>query len=128
MDPYEHIRELLPEGSTLDVLASFGVLVTDPNVDSVFNYPAPGLMRITGLGRLKNQLRKSYDLAVYLNTFQNGMSFDNVVRIARHSGAKVYEYQAGKQFREIKPEGYATTKLYSKKEGSATLQAVQVVA
>jgi hypothetical protein len=37
----------------------------------------------------------------------------------------VYEYQAGKQFREIKPEGYATTKLYSKKEGSATVQSVQ---
>src|SRR5262249_181357 len=73
MDPYEHLRELLPEGSTLDVLASFGIVVTDPNVDSVFHYPNPGLMRITGLGRLKNQLRKSYDLAIYLNTFQNGM-------------------------------------------------------
>jgi hypothetical protein len=32
----------------------------------------------------------------------------------RHSGAK-----------EIKPEGYATTKLYLKKEGSATVQTVQ---
>jgi len=125
MDPYEHIRELLPEGSTLDVLASTGVLVTDPNVDSVFHYPAHGLMRISGLGRLKTQLKKSYDLAIYLNTFQNGMSFDNIVRIARHSGAKVYEYQAGRQFREVKPEGYATTKLYSKKEGSATVQTVQ---
>jgi hypothetical protein len=104
------------------------VLVTDPNVDSVFHYPTHGLMRISGLGRLKTQLKKSYDLAIYLNTFQNGMSFDNIVRIARHSGAKVYEYQAGRQFREIKPEGYATTKLYSKKEGSATVQAVQAEA
>jgi pyruvate-formate lyase-activating enzyme len=123
MDPYEHLRELLPESATLDVLASTGVLVTDPAVDSVFHYPTFGLMRVSGLGRLKSQLKKSYDLAIYLNTFQNGMSFDNVVRIARHSGAKVYEYQAGKQFREIKPEGYVNTKLYSKKEGSATVQA-----
>jgi len=123
MDPYEHLRELLPEAATLDVLASTGVLVTDPAVDSVFHYPTFGLMRVSGLGRLKSQLKKSYDLAIYLNTFQNGMSFDNVVRIARHCGAKVYEYQAGKQFREIKPEGYVATKLYSKKEGSATVQA-----
>jgi hypothetical protein len=71
-------------------------------------------------------LKRSYDLAIYLNTFQNGMSFDNVVRIARHSAAKVYEYQAGRQLREIKPEGYETTKLYSKTEGSASLQGVQV--
>ena len=119
MDPYEHVRSLLPEDSTLDVFAPAGVLVTDPNVDSVFHYPAPGLMRMSGLGRLKSQFKKSYDLAIYLNTFQNGMSFENIVRIARHSGRKVYEYQAGKQLREIKPEGYATTKLYSKKEGSA---------
>ena len=66
--------------------------------------------------------------ATLATTFQNGMSFDNVVRITRHNGAKVYEYQAGKHFREIKPEGDATTRLYSKKEGSATVQAVQVVA
>ena len=98
--------------------------MTDPNVDTVFHYPAHGLMRISGLCRLKSQLKKSYDLAIYLNAFQNVMSFDNIVRIARHSGAKMYEYQAGKQFREFKPEGYATTKLNSKKEGSATVQAV----
>jgi hypothetical protein len=109
----------------MNVLASTGVLVTDPNVDSVFHYPAHGLMRISGLGRLKAQLKKSYDLAIYLNTFQSGMSLDNIVRIARHSGAKVYEYQAGKPFREIKPGGSATTKLYSKKDSSATVQAIQ---
>ena len=122
MDPWQHVRELLPEGSTLDVLASSGVFVADSSVDSVFHYPAPGLMQLNGLGRLRNPLKKSYDLAIYLNTFQNGMSFDNIVRIARHCAGKVYEYQAGRQLREIKPAGYGNTKLYSKKEGSAAVQ------
>ena len=48
------------------------------------------------------------------------MSFDNIVKIARHSGTKVYEYQSGGHMREVKSEGYKTTELYSKTKGSAT--------
>jgi hypothetical protein len=92
-------------------------------VDAVYQYPTPGLMRVRGLGRLSRTLKKAYDVVFYLNTFQSGMSFDNIVNIARHCGKRVYEYQAGKQLREIKPAGYLTTKIYSKSEGSANVRA-----
>ena len=120
MDPYEHVKSLLPEGSTLDVLVSTGVRVDDSAVDKIIEYPTPGLMSLKGLGRLRKPLRATYDLVLYLNTFQNGMSFDNIVKIARHSGTKVYEYQSGGHMREVKSEGYKTTELYSKTKGSAT--------
>ena len=120
MDPYEHVRSLLPERSVLDVLVSTGVRVEDSAVDKTIEYPAPGLMSLGGLGRLRKPLRGSYDLAIYLNTFQNGMSFDNIVKIARHSGTKVYEYQAGGHMREVKSAGYRTTEIYSRTKASAT--------
>lgn len=121
MDPYSHVRSLLPEGSVMDVLASTGVRIEDRAVDGVIEYPTPGLMSVQGLGRLRNSLRRRYDLVLYLNAFQSGMSFDNIVKIARHCGTKVYEYQAGQQMREVKADGYRTTELYSKKAASATI-------
>lgn len=123
MDPYEHVRSLLPEDATLDALVASNYQVSDPNVNAVHQYPSPGLMRVRGLGRLAKTLKKAYDVVFYLNTFQSGMSFDNIVTVARHCGKRVYEYQAGKQLREIKPDGYSTTKIYSKTEGSANVRA-----
>ncbi len=78
-------------------------------------------MSVRGLDRLRKPLGDAYDLAIYLNTFQNGMSFDNIVKIARHSGTKVYEYQAGRHMREVKSEGYQTREIYSKTAASATI-------
>ena len=121
MDPYAHVRSLLPDGAALDVLASNGLHIDDPNVDHAFQYPDRGLMRVSRMGTLGKRLRKAYDLVFYLNTFQNGMSFENVIRIAKHCGTKVYEYQAGQHLREIKPEGYQTAEIYSKKKASATI-------
>ncbi len=121
MDPYEHVRSLLPDGAILDALVPNALQITDPNLDRVFQYPVPGLMRVSRLGPLRKQLKKAYDLVIYLNTFQNGMSFDNVVRIGRHCGSKVFEYQAGEFIREVKPEGYKTTELYSKTPRSAVV-------
>jgi len=126
MDPYEHVRSLLPEGATLDALVPSGYQLENGNLNNIFQYPTPGLMKVRGLGRLTGKLRKAYDVAIYLNTFQSGMSFDNIVSIARHAGKKVYEYQAGRQLREIKPAGYTTTKIYSKKEGSAMARVAPV--
>ncbi len=123
MDPYEHVRSLLPEGSVLDALVSNGMQVQHPCLDRVFQYPSSGLMRVTRLGPLRKHLKKAYDLVIYLNTFQNGMSFDNVVRIARYCGARVYEYQAGEHMREGKPVGFKSAKLYSRREGSAKVMA-----
>ena len=87
----------------------------------LFEYPTPGLMGVKGLGRLRKKLRQKYDLVLYLNSFQNGISFDNIVKIARHCGTRVYEYQTGQYLREVKPRGYRTTELYSKKAVSATI-------
>jgi hypothetical protein len=123
MDPYEHVRSLLPEDATLDALTSFGIHVTDSHLHTVYQYPSPGLMQVRGLGRLSAKLKKAYDIVLYLNTFQSGMSFANIVAIARHCGKRVYEYQAGAHLREIKPDGYATTKLYSRTQGSANVRA-----
>lgn len=124
MDPYGHLRSLLPRGAVLDVLVSSGVRVQDPAVDRVIEYREKGLMR---LGRFRSDypsMEKAYDIVIYLNTFQNPMSFDNVVGIARFSGSRVYEYQAGTHMREVKPEGYRVTGLYSRTPGSATAQVV----
>ena len=121
MDPYSHVRSLLPTGSVLDVLVSSGVRIDDPAVDGLFEYPTPGLMGVKGLGRLRKKLRQKYDLVLYLNSFQNGISFDNIVKIARHCGTRVYEYQTGQYLREVKPRGYRTIELYSKKAVSATI-------
>lgn len=107
----------------LDALVSNGMQVQHPCLDRVFQYPSSGLMRVTRLGPLRKHLKKAYDLVIYLNTFQNGMSFDNVVRIARYCGARVYEYQAGEHMREVKPVGFKSTKLYSRREGSAKVMA-----
>lgn len=119
MDPYAHVRSLFPDDAILDVLAPKGVHVKDNGVDRVFHYPKAGLMNVSGLGGLRKKLKKVYDVVLYLNTFQNGMSFDNVVRIARHCGSRVYEYQAGKHMREVKPQGFKTTEIYSRKATSA---------
>ncbi len=121
MEPYDHVRGLLPDDTILEVLVSSGTRVNAASVDRVIEYPKPGLMQLAGLGRLRKQLRGAYDLVIYLNTFQNGMSFENVVKIARHAGGKVYEYQAGEHMREVKPAGYRVTELYSKSKGSATV-------
>lgn len=121
MDPYEHVRSLLPKGAILDALVPNAMQITDPNLDRVFQYPGSGLMRLSKLGSLHKKLKKAYDLVIYLNTFQNGMSFDNVVRIARHCGTKVYEYQAGDFMKEVKPVGYKTTEIYSKTKESAVV-------
>ncbi|HLQ76119.1 MAG TPA: radical SAM protein, partial [Terriglobia bacterium] len=118
LDPYDPIRSLLPEDATLDALVQCGFPATDPALSEVFQYPTPGLMHMRGLGRLASRLKKKYDVVFYLNTFQSGMSFDNVVRIARHCGKRVYEYQSGAQLREIKPAGYENTKLYSKDDAA----------
>ncbi len=123
MDPYAHVRSLLPADATLDALVPAGFNVDDSNLGAVYSYPSPGLMRVRGLGRLAKTLKKAYDVVFYLNTFQSGMSFDNVVAVARHCGKRVFEYQAGTQLREIKPDGYSTTKIYSKTQGSATVRA-----
>ncbi len=127
MDPYNHVRSLFPADAKLDALVPAAFQVSNPGVREVFQYPSPGLMRVRGLGRLAKQLKKAYDVVLYLNTFQSGMSFDNIVAIARHCGKRVYEYQAGKQLREIKSDGYSTTKIYSKSEGSATVRAAEAV-
>ena len=42
MDPYEHVRSLLPEGSVLDVLVSSGVRIEDSAVDHVIEFPNQG--------------------------------------------------------------------------------------
>jgi hypothetical protein len=115
------VRSLFPDDAILDVLAPHGVHVRSEQVMTVFNYPKPGLMSTHGLGTLRKRLRKAYDVVIYLNTFQNGMSFDNVIRLARHVGTRVYEYQAGRHMREIKPEGFETTKIYSRRESSAVV-------
>jgi anaerobic magnesium-protoporphyrin IX monomethyl ester cyclase len=123
MDPYDDVRALLPNDASLDALVPCGYQVIDANLNRVHQYPSPGLMHVRGLGRLNKTLKKAYDVVFYLNTFQSGMSFDNIVAIARHCGKRVYEYQAGKQLREIKPDGYSTTKIYSRSEGSANVRA-----
>ncbi|MBI4472373.1 MAG: radical SAM protein [Acidobacteria bacterium] len=123
MDPYEHVRSLLPACAKLDALVPYGYQVSDPNLNAVLNYPSPGLMHVKGLRRLVKTLQKAYDAVLYLNTFQSGMSFDNVVAIARHCGTRIFEYQAGEQLREIMPE---VTKIYSKSEGSASVRAAAV--
>jgi radical SAM superfamily enzyme YgiQ (UPF0313 family) len=124
MDPYERVRSLLPEDATLDALVQCGYPVTNPVLNTVFQYPSPGLMHVRGLGRLANLLKKKYDVVFYLNTFQSGMSFENILKIARHCGKRVYEYQQGEQLREIKPAGYGATNVYSKSNGSASIRAM----
>jgi hypothetical protein len=123
MDPYSHVRALLPEGAVMDVLVSAGVRIEDPSVDRIIEYPTPGLMSLQGLGRLRKTMQQKYDLVIYLNAFQSGMSFDNIVKLARHCGAKIYEYQVGQYMREVKADGYRTTEIYSKKVASATITA-----
>ena len=39
MDPYEHVRSLLPEDATLDALVPCGFQVSDPNLTDVHQYP-----------------------------------------------------------------------------------------
>ncbi len=124
MDPYDHLRSLLPPGAVLDVLVSSGVRVQDPALDRVIEYPEKGLMRPDRFRSEFPSMEKAYDVVIYLNTFQNPMSFDNVVAIARFTGARVYEYQAGTHMREVKPEGYRVTDLYSRSAGSATARVV----
>lgn len=115
MDPYSHIRSLLPKNSVLDVLVSYGVRVENPDVDRTFEYPRPGLMKFSGFSReLKQRPGKAYDIAIYVNTLQTGLSFDNIVTIARGCAKRVYEYQAGQQLREIKPDLKSTAKIYSR--------------
>jgi hypothetical protein len=123
MDPYEHVKSLLPEDATLDALVQCGYQMNDSNLKQVFSYPSQGLMHVRGLGRLGKSLKKRYDVVFYLNTFQSGMSFANIAALARYCGARVYEYQGGTQLREVKPEGYSITKLYAKSEGSASVRA-----
>lgn len=125
MDPYAEVRALLPRDARLDVLVSAGVQIADAHVDQVFQYPTPGLMKRHGLGYLGTKLKDAYDVVLYINTFQNGMSFDNIVSIARYCGKRVYEYQAGDTLREVKPAGYEVTRLYSKTEGSAAVRAAR---
>jgi anaerobic magnesium-protoporphyrin IX monomethyl ester cyclase len=127
MDPYEQVRSLLPGNATLDALVQHGYPVTSALLNTVYQYPTPGLMHLRGMGRLAGRLKKQYDVVFYLNTFQSGMSFENIVRIARHCGKRVYEYQDGKQLREIKSDGYSTTELYSKTNGSASVRAVAAI-
>lgn len=115
MDPYSHIRSLLPENSVQDVLVSRGVRVDNPDVNRTFEYSRPGLMRFNGFSReLKQQLVRAYDIVIYVNTLQTGLSFDNIVTIARNCGKRIYEYQAGQQLREVKADGYSTAKIYSR--------------
>lgn len=122
MDPWEHVRSLLPADAKLDALVAYGYRMSDPNLNEVYQYPSPGLMHVRGLRQLEKKLKQAYDVVFYLNTFQSGMSFDNVITVARHCGKRVYEYQADQQLREIKADGYSTTKIYSKTEGSANVR------
>ncbi len=122
MDPYDHVKSLLPPDARLDVLVSCGMQAMGSAITQTFQYPTPGLMNVRGLGRLKKPLEKAYDLVLYLNTFQNGMSFDNIVGIARHCGGRVYEYQAGEALREVKPAGFEVTRLYSRSAGAAAVR------
>jgi anaerobic magnesium-protoporphyrin IX monomethyl ester cyclase len=104
MDPYDHIRSLLPENSVIDVLVSKGIQMHNPHVRKVYEFPNPGLMRFSSLATsTKKKIFKSYDLVIYINTLQTGLSFENIVGIANNCADKVYEYQAGKQFRRITP-------------------------
>jgi anaerobic magnesium-protoporphyrin IX monomethyl ester cyclase len=114
MDPYDHIASLLPGDSIIDVLVSKGIRIHDPNVRHVYEFPIPGLMRFGGFSSsMKKRILNNYDLAIYLNTLQTGLSFENIVTIARNCAAKVYEYQAGKQFRLIKSSTGNKTKVLS---------------
>lgn len=114
MDPYDHIRSLLPENSALDVLVSKGIRVFNPNIRCAYEFPIPGLMRFSSLGSsLKQKLVRSYDMVIYINSLQTGLSFENIVTLARNCGEKVYEYQAGKQFRLVKNSSGTKAQIYS---------------
>ncbi len=115
MDPYGQIKSLLPKNSSIDVLVSKGVKLTDSNISHVFEYPKPGLMRLSGLGKkLKKNLLKTYDVVFYINTLQIALSFANIATLARNCGKKVFEYQPGQQLREIQHGKYPTAKIYSR--------------
>ena len=104
----------LPENSVLDVLVSKGIRVFNPNIRCTYEFPSPGLMRFNSLSSsLKQKLAKSYDMAIYINCLQTGLSFENIVTLARNCGEKVYEYQAGKQFRLVKSGSGTKSQIYS---------------
>ncbi len=115
MDPYRSIKSLLPWNSSIDVLVSKGVQLTDPDIDHVFEYPKPGLMRWEGLGQeLKERLAKAYDVAFYVNTLQMALSFANIAAIARKCGKRVFECQPGPQLREIRRRYSSNSERFSR--------------
>lgn len=102
MKPYNEIKELFPQ-ATIDILVAKGSESYHESIREVFVYPKQGLMQYSKIPlNIKNAIQGHYDFVIYLNAMQSNMNFDNVVRIAKKCGSRVFEMRPGLKFKEVR--------------------------